>query len=71
MIDYEGKEITRNFELWCGECDAVFDATITAYVWRDGSIYGDWHCVKCGAFTYSDEITKVSDLIDPDIREGK
>jgi len=71
MIDYEPKEITRCFELWCDKCDATFDATITAYVWRDGSVYGDWFCVKCGASTYSDNILNVADLIDNDIREDK
>jgi hypothetical protein len=71
MLPYEGVEITQNFELFCGKCDNLFDATITAFVWRDGSVYGEWDCPDCGAITYSDNIANVADLQDHDTREDK
>jgi predicted nucleic-acid-binding Zn-ribbon protein len=71
MIDYEPYEIERWFEVECDKCGVTGEIEFTAYVWRDGSIYGDWVCPKCGADNNSDNIGNVADFVDHDTREGK
>lgn len=69
--EYDPTEITRAFEVECSKCEVLAEIEFMAYVWRDGSIYGDWYCPKCSVWNYSDDLGNVADFVDHDTREGK
>lgn len=69
--EYEPYEITREFHVQCVWCEKLDDVEITAHVWRDGSVYGDWECKFCGGDNSNDDIDNVANFVDHDSREGK
>ena len=69
--EYEPYPITRIWYVQCDWCEQFDDVEITAHVWRDGSIYGDWNCRRCDGDNSSDTLGNVDDLVDHDSREGK
>ena len=70
-FEYEPQEITRWWYVQFDWCEQFDDVEITAHVWRDGSIYGDWKCRRCDGDNSSDTIGNVDDLVDHDAKEGK
>ena len=69
--EYEPYDITRWFELECDECCQNVELKLTAHVWRDGTVYGDWVCPECGEDNSSENLGNVADFVDHDKREGK
>lgn len=69
--EYEPYGIERVFHVQCSWCEKFDDVKIAAYVWRDGSIYGDWVCQFCDGDMSNDDFGNVADFVDHDKREGK
>lgn len=69
--EYEPYEITRWWYLQCENCEEFDDVEITARVWRDGTIYGDWWCRRCDTTQSREDLGNVEGLVDHDTREGK
>jgi hypothetical protein len=69
--EYEPYDVVRWFELECDECRKKSDLKLTVQVWRDGTMYGQWVCPVCDENNSSDDLGKVADLVDHNIREGK
>jgi hypothetical protein len=60
--EYEAPEITRWFYVQCRECEKFDDVEVTANVWRDGSIYGDWWCRRCDTTQWCEDFANVADF---------
>jgi 6-phosphogluconate dehydrogenase (decarboxylating) len=69
--EYEPYDIVRSFELWCDDCDEKFELSLTAQVWRDGTVYAQWVCPVCDENNSSEDLGNVADFVDYDMREGK